>query len=48
MIVNLAILKGITAEQQYNLQEHNQDLELDKLKIISNELHPPALVIRIL
>jgi len=37
-IVNLAILKGITAEQQYNLQEHNQDLELDKLKIISNEL----------
>ena len=37
-IVNLAILKGITAEQQYNLQEHNQDLELDKLKIIANEL----------
>ena len=37
-IVNLAILKGITAEQQYNLNEHNQDLELDKLKIISNEL----------
>ena len=37
-IVNLAILKGITAEQQYNLQEHNQDLELDKLRIISNEL----------
>ena len=33
-IVNLAILKGITAEQQYNLNEHNQDLELDKLKII--------------
>ena len=37
-IVNLAILKGITAEQQYNLNEHNQDLELDKVKIISNEL----------
>ena len=37
-IVNLAILKGITAEQQYNLNEHNQDLELDKLRIISNEL----------
>ena len=37
-VINLAILKGITAEQQYNLNEHNQDLELDKLKIISNEL----------
>ena len=37
-VINLAILKGITAAQQYNLNEHNQDLELDKLKIISNEL----------
>ena len=25
-IINLAILKGITAEQQYNLNEHNQYL----------------------
>ena len=37
-IVQIAKLRGITPEQQYNLQEHNQELELNKLKIIANEL----------
>jgi DNA helicase-2/ATP-dependent DNA helicase PcrA len=37
-IINLAILKGITAEQQYNLNEHNQDLELNKLKRMAHYL----------
>ena len=37
-VINLAKLKEITPEQQYNLQEHNQELELNKLKIIANEL----------
>ena len=37
-IINLAKLRNITPEQQYNLNEHNQDLERDKLKIIAAEL----------
>ena len=37
-IINLAKLRNITPEQQYDLNEHNQDLERDKLKIISAEL----------
>ena len=37
-IINLAKLRGLTPEQQYDLNEHNQDLERDKLKIIANEL----------
>ena len=37
-IIQLAQLRNITPEQQYNKQEHTQDLELDKLRIINNEL----------
>ena len=37
-IINLAKLRNITPEQQYDLNEHNQDLERDKLKIIAAEL----------
>ncbi len=37
-IIQLAQLRNITPEQQYNRKEHTQDLELDKLNIISNEL----------
>ena len=37
-IINLAKVRNITLEQQYNKQEHTQDLELSKLHIISNEL----------
>ena len=37
-IINLAKLRNITPEQQFNLNEHNQDLERDKLRIIANEL----------
>ena len=37
-IINLAKVRNITLEQQYNKQEHTQDLELNKLHIISNEL----------
>jgi len=37
-IIQLAQLRNITPEQQYNRREHTQDLELDKLHIISNEL----------
>ena len=37
-IINLAQVRNITLEQQYNKQEHTQDLELNKLHIISNEL----------
>jgi DNA helicase-2/ATP-dependent DNA helicase PcrA len=37
-VINLAKLREITPEQQYNLQEHNQELELKKLKIIALEL----------
>ena len=37
-IINLAKLRNMTAEQQFDLNEHNQDLERDKLRIIANEL----------
>ena len=37
-IIQLAQLRNITPEQQYNRREHTQDLELDKLHIIYNEL----------
>ena len=37
-IINLAKVRNITVEQQFNKQEHTQDLELNKLHIISNEL----------
>ena len=37
-IINRAKVRNITIEQQYNKREHIQDLELDKLHIISNEL----------
>ena len=37
-IIQLAQLRNITPEQQYNMMEHTQDLELDKLRIIYNEL----------
>ncbi len=37
-IIQLAQLRNITAEQQYDLQEHTQDLERDQLRIIANEL----------
>ena len=37
-IINLAKLRNITPEQQYDLGEHNQDLERDKLIIIANEI----------
>ena len=37
-IIQLAQLRNITPEQQFNLQEHTQDLERDQLKIIHNEL----------
>ena len=37
-VINLAILKGITVEQQYNLDQHSQDLELDKLKRMAHYL----------
>ena len=37
-IINLAQVRTITLEQQYNKHEHTQDLELNKLHIISNEL----------
>ena len=37
-IINLAKLRNITPEQQFDLAEHNQDLERDKLRIIANEI----------
>ena len=37
-IINLSKLRNITPEQQFNLAEHNQDLERDKLRIIANEI----------
>ena len=37
-ILQLAKLRNISFEKQYDLQEHTQDVEFDKLKIISNEL----------
>jgi len=37
-IIQLAKLRNISIAQQYDLQEHTQDVEFDKLKIIANEL----------
>ena len=37
-IINLAKLRNITIDQQFNLGDHNQDVEYDKLNIIANEL----------
>ena len=37
-ILQLAKLRNISFEKQYDLKEHTQDVEFDKLKIISNEL----------
>ena len=37
-IINLAKLRNITIDQQFNLGEHNQDVEYDKLNIIAHEL----------
>ena len=37
-IIQLAQLRNLTPEQQYNKREHTQDLELNKLHIIYNEL----------
>jgi DNA helicase-2/ATP-dependent DNA helicase PcrA len=37
-LINLAKLRNITPEQQYDLNEHNQDLARDQLIIISNEI----------
>jgi len=37
-IINLAKVRNITLDQQFNKREHTQDLELNKLHIISNEL----------
>ena len=37
-IIQLAQLRNITPEQQYERREHTQDLERDKLRIIYNEL----------
>ena len=37
-IIQLAKLKGITLEQQYNLKEHSQEVSVDTLKNLSSEL----------
>ena len=37
-IIQLAKLRNISFEQQFNLNEHAQDVELDKLRIIAHEL----------
>ena len=37
-VIQLARVRGITPEQQYNLKEHTQDLSVRDLKILSNEL----------
>ena len=37
-IIQLAKLRNISFEQQFNLNEHAQDVELDKLKIIAHAL----------
>ena len=37
-VIQLAKLRGITPEQQYNLQEHSQDLSVRDLKNLSSEL----------
>ena len=37
-IIQLSKLRNISLERQYDLKEHTQDVEFDKLMIISNEL----------
>ena len=37
-LINLAKLRNITPERQFDLNEHNQDLERNKLRVIANEL----------
>ena len=37
-IINLAKLRNISIDKQFNLGDHNQDVEYDKLIIIANEL----------
>ena len=37
-IIQLAQLRNITPEQQFDLNEHTQDLERTTLRIIANEL----------
>ena len=37
-IIHLAKLRNIKLDQQFDLKEHNQKLEYDKLVIIANEL----------
>jgi DNA helicase-2/ATP-dependent DNA helicase PcrA len=37
-IIQLAQVRNITPEQQFDLHEHTQDLERDQLRIIANEL----------
>ena len=37
-IIQLARLRGITPEQQYNLKEHTQDLSVRDLRILDSEL----------
>ena len=37
-IIQLAKLRNISFEKQYDLKEHTQDVELNNLKIIANEL----------
>jgi len=37
-VIQLAKLRGITPEQQYNLKEHTQDLSVRDLKILDGEL----------
>ena len=38
IIIQLAKLRNISFEKQYDLKEHTQDVEFNKLKIIANEL----------
>ena len=38
-IINLAKLRNISLDQQFNLKEHTQKLEYNKLVIIANELN---------
>ena len=37
-IIQLSKLRNISIARQYDLKEHTQDVEFDKLKIIANEL----------
>ena len=37
-ILQLAKLRNISFERQYDLKEHTQDVEFDKLRILANEL----------